>query len=113
MGERMKLANMSATILPFCVLLMSVSPSKADDLRDARRAVSALLKKNGGGLVAQSNLCPTLNNDEWEYVETSQVVPINESSNAILIDSRWCNGGRITACRNERGNRRYELYRSN
>ena len=89
----MKLANMSAAILPFCVLLMSVSPSKADDLRNAQRAVSALLKKNGGGLVAQSNLCPKRNNDEWEYVENSQIVPINGSSNAILIDSRWCNGG--------------------
>jgi predicted aspartyl protease len=70
----------------------------ADDVRNAQSSIGAVLRKNGGGLVTNRSSCPGRNlfdraNDGWEWVETTQVVPINGTSNAVLIDSGMCNGG--------------------
>jgi hypothetical protein len=57
-----------------------------------------LHRKDGGGLVGSINLCPSLNiseslDQDWQYVAKSQIVSINSTDNAILIDSELYNGG--------------------
>jgi hypothetical protein len=77
----------------FIFLWVCISDSIADDLQSSREAVSQLLKKEGGGLVAQESKCPKKIVNLWEFVTDTQVVPINASSNAILINSEMCGGG--------------------
>jgi hypothetical protein len=76
----------------FVFLWVCISDSIADDLQSSREAVSQLLKKEGGGLVVQESKCPKKIGNLWEFVTDTQVVPINASSNAILINSEMCGG---------------------
>jgi hypothetical protein len=74
-------------------LCCSISTTIADDLKSSREAVSRFLEKDDGGLVAQQSECPKKAGNLWEFVTDAQIVPINTTSNAILINSEMCGGG--------------------
>jgi len=91
-GERSQTSTAPASTVT------SPKPLRADDMLNAQSSIGAVLRKDGGGLVPNRSSCPGRNlsdriNDGWEYVETTQVVEINGTSNAVLIDSGMCNGG--------------------
>jgi hypothetical protein len=80
-----------------CGVLISlgvcISESLAHNLLSSREAVSEYLKREGGGLVARQSNCPKEPGNLWEFVIDTQAVPMNASSNAILINSEMCGGG--------------------
>jgi len=55
--------------------------------------VDRALKGEGGGLVARETVCPRTPGDMTEYVTRMALVPVGDSSDAILIDSGMCGGG--------------------
>jgi len=50
-------------------LCICISESIADDLQSSREAVSQLLKKESGGLVAHESKCPKKIGNLWEFVK--------------------------------------------
>ncbi len=79
----------------------ATAPTKnilAADVLRAQSAIGAVLQRNTGGLATKRSSCPSRDisdraNDGWEFVTGTQAAPIDETSNAILIDSNMCNGG--------------------
>lgn len=74
-------------------VLLSTVAARADEFQKAFDAVSAVLKKDGGGVVRFLSSCPKNNDNPWEYVVSSTVVFINEGDRAVLVDTGYCNGG--------------------
>lgn len=74
-------------------VLLSTVAARADELQKAFDAVSAVLQKDGGGVVRFLSSCPKNNDDPWEYVVSSTIVFINDADRAVLVDTGHCNGG--------------------
>jgi hypothetical protein len=74
-------------------VLLSTATARADELQKAFDAVSAVLQKNGGGVVRFLSSCPKNNDDPWEYVVSSTVVFTNDADRAVLVDTGHCGGG--------------------
>lgn len=75
------------------VVLLSAVSAWASDVQSAYGAVSALLQKDGGGLVARQTQCPRKNDDPWWYAASATVASIDEHASAVLIDALDCGGG--------------------
>lgn len=75
------------------ILLVTARAAHADDIQTAYAAVTALLQKDGGGLVSLRSLCPTKNTDPWEYASSAVFVSIDGKDSAVLVNSGQCNLG--------------------
>lgn len=97
--KRSSKIGLVATLISFSM----ITASAGDELTNARDAVDRFLKASvaaecgslprcSGGLVARFDQCPK-DADLEEYVQEYQVVPIDSTSNAMLIWTRMCGGG--------------------
>jgi hypothetical protein len=75
------------------LLGLACTPACADDLQKARSAVNSFLVKDGGGLVSSKALCPPAVGNLQEYVTRIEFVPVNATTNALLLSSEMCGGG--------------------
>jgi hypothetical protein len=74
-------------------MLLSVVAARADDLQVAHAAVTAMLQKDGGGLVGFLAACPKKNADPWQYVGSTTIVAVDEADRGVLVNTGYCNGG--------------------
>jgi hypothetical protein len=74
-------------------LVVACTPVLADDLQKTRSAVNTALIKDGGGLVSDKSLCPKAAGSLIEYVTRIEVVPVDATTNALLLSSEMCGGG--------------------
>jgi hypothetical protein len=74
-------------------LVVACTPALADDLQKTRSAVNTALIKDGGGLVSDKALCPSAAGNLFEYVTRIEFVPVNATTNALLLSSEMCGGG--------------------
>lgn len=76
-------------------MLLSVGAAHADVLQTAFDALNATLKFGRSGLLLYQASChhPLDPDDNREFVESSTVVFVNKSDQAVLIDGHRCDGG--------------------
>jgi hypothetical protein len=55
--------------------------------------VNTALIKDGGGLVSEKSLCPKAAGNLIEYVTRVEFVPVDATTNALLLSSEMCGGG--------------------
>jgi hypothetical protein len=75
------------------VASLTCSPVVADDLQKLRSAVNSFLIKSGGGLVSNKAMCQSSAGDLSEYVTRIELVPVDATTNALLLSSETCGGG--------------------
>jgi hypothetical protein len=69
------------------------TPVVADDLQKVRSAVNSYLIKSGGGLVPNKAMCQSPTGNLSEYVTRIEFVPVDATTNALLLSSETCGGG--------------------
>jgi hypothetical protein len=74
-----------------CVLVCT--PVSADDLQKVRSAVNSYLLNTGANLVSNKAMCPSTAGNLAEYVTRIEFVPIDATTNALLLSSEMCGGG--------------------
>ena len=75
------------------VFALTCTPVVADDLQNVRSAVNSYLIKSGGGLVPNKTMCQWPTGDLSEYVTRIEFVPVDATTNALLLSSETCGGG--------------------
>jgi hypothetical protein len=72
---------------------LTCTPVVADHLQKLRSAVNSFLIKSGGGLVSNKGMCQSSVGDLSEYVTRIEFVPVDATTNALLLSSETCGGG--------------------
>ncbi len=75
------------------IVALTCTPVVADDLQKLRSAVNSFLIKSGGGLVSNKAMCQSSAGDISEYVTRIEFVPVDATTNALLLSSETCGGG--------------------
>ncbi len=79
--------------MPLILVVAACTPVVADDLQKERSAVNSFLIKTGGGLVSNKAMCPSTAGNLTEYVTRIEFVPVDATTNALLLSSETCGGG--------------------
>ncbi|MGJ0509720.1 MAG: hypothetical protein ACR652_21875 [Methylocystis sp.] len=74
-------------------VLLASTAVFADDLQKVRSAVNSFLIKAGSGLVSNESMCPSTAGNLSEYVTRIEFVPVDATTNALLLSSETCGGG--------------------
>ncbi len=72
--------------------VLAFTPVSADDLQKVGSAVNSYLVTTGGSLVSSKAMCPSTAGTLAEYVTRIEFVPVDATTNALLLSSEICGG---------------------